>query len=201
VTNNNDPEKLGRVKVKYPSLDDTESEWAPVASLAAGKERGVMMVPQQDEAVLVGFLHGDPDAPHVIGSLYNGKDTPGQDLFHAKDGSFVVRSDKELLLKSQEAMTLHAEKDLVLEVSGSERAKVGKDVEHRISGKLATEADGAVSHKSSQSYTIEAGSSVTIKGNASITIESQGSLSLKGATVDITGNAAVNIKGGIINLG
>jgi uncharacterized protein involved in type VI secretion and phage assembly len=201
VSNNNDPDQLGRVKVKYPSLDDMESEWAPVVTLGAGKDRGVMMVPQPNEAVLVGFLHGDPDAPHVVGSLHNGKDVPGTDLVQSKDGSFAVRSDKKLLLKSKEPMTLHTDKDLVIEVTGSENAKVDKDVTQKIGGKLTAEATGAVSQKSSQSYAIEAGSSLTIKANASITIEAQGSLSLKGTTVDITGNAAVNIKASLINLG
>jgi len=201
VSNNNDPDKLGRVKVKYPSLDDMESEWAPVASLGAGRDRGVMMVPQQNEAVVVGFLHGDPDAPHVLGSLYNGRDVPGDELFQGKDGSFAVRSDRKLLLKSKEDLTLHTDKDMVVEVTGSRRAKVDRDVEEKVGGKMAAEASGAVSQKTSQSYTIEAGSSVTIKANASLTIESQGSLSLKGTTVDINANTAVNINGGIINLG
>jgi uncharacterized protein involved in type VI secretion and phage assembly len=201
VSNNNDPDKLGRVKVKYPSLDDMESEWAPVASLGAGRDRGVMMVPQQDEAVLVGFLHGDPDAPHVLGSLYNGRDVPGDELFQSKDGSFAVRSDRKLLLRSKEDLTLHTEKDMVVEVEGAQRTKVDRDLEQKVGGKVAATADGAVSHASSQSYTIEAGSSVTIKGSASVTIESQGSLALKGATVDITAQAAVSINGAIIKLG
>jgi len=201
VSNNNDPEKLGRVKVKYPSLDDTESEWAPVATLGAGRDRGVMMVPQQDEAVLVGFLHGDPDAPHVLGSLYNGRDVPGDELFQSKDGSFAVRSDRKLLLKSKEELTLHTDKEMVIEVAEAQRTKVDRDLEQKVGGKVAATADGAVTHRSNQSYTIEAGSSVTIKGSASVTIESQGSLALKGATVDITAQAAVSINGTIIKLG
>ena len=45
VTNNNDPDSLGRVKVKLPAVDDQESFWAPVAVPAAGNERGLSMLP------------------------------------------------------------------------------------------------------------------------------------------------------------
>jgi uncharacterized protein involved in type VI secretion and phage assembly len=47
VTNNQDPEKLGRVKVKYPWLSDSEeSHWARMATLMAGKDRGSFYLPE-----------------------------------------------------------------------------------------------------------------------------------------------------------
>ena len=37
VTNNNDPDQMGRVRVKYPSLSDSEeSAWARIATPSAG---------------------------------------------------------------------------------------------------------------------------------------------------------------------
>ena len=42
---------------------------------------------------------------------------------------------------------------------------------------------------------------MTIKGKGSISVEATGGLTLKGATVDIQANAAVNVKGAMINLG
>ena len=60
VTNNKDPENLGRVKVKFPALDDQlESEWLRIATPSAGKERGLLMMPQANEEVIVGFENGD----------------------------------------------------------------------------------------------------------------------------------------------
>src|SRR6185503_19806840 len=53
VTNNNDPDKLGRVRVKFPSLgDDAESAWARIGSPNAGNARGLMMMPQVDDEVV-----------------------------------------------------------------------------------------------------------------------------------------------------
>ncbi len=77
VTNNNDPDDLSRVKVKFPGRSDTEdSNWARVLSLGAGATRGFQVLPAVDDEVLVGFEQGDLRRPFVLGSLWNGKDAP-----------------------------------------------------------------------------------------------------------------------------
>jgi uncharacterized protein involved in type VI secretion and phage assembly len=77
VTNNKDPDKLGRIKVKFPWLSDTvESWWARLCYPMAGKKRGFWWIPEIDDEVLIGFEHGDVRFPYVVGSLYNGKDIP-----------------------------------------------------------------------------------------------------------------------------
>ncbi|MCA9537809.1 MAG: hypothetical protein KC620_02910 [Myxococcales bacterium] len=75
VTNNKDPDNLGRIKVRYPWLDDaTESHWARLATLYAGKDRGSYFVPEVGDEVLLVFERGDMNSPFVIGSLWNGVD-------------------------------------------------------------------------------------------------------------------------------
>lgn len=79
VTNIQDPEKLGRVKVKFPWLHDSvESWWARIAYPMAGKERGYWWLPEVDDEVLVGFEHGDVRFPYIVGALHNGVDKPPQ---------------------------------------------------------------------------------------------------------------------------
>ncbi|MBE9594681.1 MAG: phage tail protein, partial [Proteobacteria bacterium] len=54
VTKNQDPEKVGRVKIKFPWLADSdESYWARVATVMAGKDRGTFFLPEVDDEVLV----------------------------------------------------------------------------------------------------------------------------------------------------
>ena len=70
VTNNEDPEKLGRVKVRFPWLsDDNESHWARIATLRARLNVGTWFLPDVDDEVLVAFEHGDVRFPHVLGDL------------------------------------------------------------------------------------------------------------------------------------
>src|SRR3974390_1449993 len=77
VTNNRDPEGLARVKVALPWMGDrAESDWARVGTPMAGPQRGVYLLPEVDDEVLVAFEQGSPSAPYVLGGLWNGKDAP-----------------------------------------------------------------------------------------------------------------------------
>ena len=77
VTDNNDPLKQGRVKVKYPwNSDNDTSDWTSMVAPMAGNGRGFYFLPEVDDEVLVGFEHGDIHHPFVLGVLWNGKDLP-----------------------------------------------------------------------------------------------------------------------------
>lgn len=93
VTNNQDSEGLGRVKVKFPWLsDEDESQWARIAVLMAGKERGTFFLPEVDDEVLVAFEHGDVRFPFVIGALWNGVDKPPADNGDGKNNLRIIKS-------------------------------------------------------------------------------------------------------------
>src|SRR5262249_4489824 len=89
VTNNTDPDGLGRVKVKFPWLDDSEeSWWARPARPKAGASRGLYILPEINDEVLVTFEHGEITRPFILGSLWNGQDKP------PKTNNEVVTSSK-----------------------------------------------------------------------------------------------------------
>lgn len=82
-----DPERLGRVKVALPWIPDAGGisgfgkggrweGWARLATLAAGEDRGSWFLPEVDDEVLVAFEAGHPSRPVVVGTLWNGRDTP-----------------------------------------------------------------------------------------------------------------------------
>ena len=53
VTNNQDPDGLGRVKVRFPWLsEEHESHWARMVTPMAGNDRGFYMLPEVDDEVL-----------------------------------------------------------------------------------------------------------------------------------------------------
>jgi uncharacterized protein involved in type VI secretion and phage assembly len=211
VTNNNDPEKWGRVQIQLPALSGEETFWAPVLVPSAGKERGLMMLPVPGEHVVVAFENGDPSYPYVMGSLFNGKDTPGDELA-ASDGSFGMRSDHKAVFAAQEDITLRTEKGKwIVQVNGGE---ITEDV--KSPGNYTGNFDGKWNMTSNQAVTVESKQSVTIKApqitldaqgtmnvkaGGQLTVESQGVLQLKGATVQVQGQAAVQISGALINIG
>jgi phage baseplate assembly protein V len=72
-----DPQQEGRIQVEIQTVTGRSvTPWAPIAALMAGNDRGTWMQPEVGDEVVVGFLHGDPDQPVVIGFLWNGKDRP-----------------------------------------------------------------------------------------------------------------------------
>jgi phage protein D len=101
VTDNDDKDLQGRVKVHYPWLsEDAVSSWARLAMPGAGGHEGqgygMAWVPQVGDEVLVAFVHGDLSQPVVIGGLWNGKDVAplGEDLIDdgkVKRSGFVSR--------------------------------------------------------------------------------------------------------------
>lgn len=75
VIDNNDPEKLGRVKVRLMWQDSSSSTpWVRISMPNAGGNKGIYFLPEIDEEVLVGFENGNPDLPYIVGSMHNGKD-------------------------------------------------------------------------------------------------------------------------------
>ncbi|MDQ4048377.1 MAG: VgrG-related protein [Actinomycetota bacterium] len=186
VTNNDDPAGMGRVRVWYPTLEQKhEGWWARVAAPSAGKERGMLMLPVVGEEVLVGFEHGDTTRPYVLGSLFNGKDTPGEALLQDQDGSFALKSDKRIYTESKEDYTIKSDKRLLVEVAD--------DVEESYARDWTNGTTGKTSLKASQPFEIE-GQSVTITGMTTLELKC-GPASIK------LSSAGVTVSGPMINLG
>ncbi|HEV8320835.1 MAG TPA: phage baseplate assembly protein V, partial [Myxococcota bacterium] len=92
-TNNKDPEGLGRIKVKFPWLEASEeSHWARVCQFMTGGGRGMWIIPEVDDEVLVAFEHGDVHFPYVLGSLWNGVDRPPSVSGLNADGKNNIRA-------------------------------------------------------------------------------------------------------------
>jgi uncharacterized protein involved in type VI secretion and phage assembly len=210
VTNNNDPQKLGRVKVQFPSLTEQESFWAPVLLPSAGKERGLSMLPVAGEQVVIAFENGDSSFPYVLGSVFNGKDTPGDELA-VQDGSYAMKSDHKALIAAKEDITLRTDQGKwIIEVKSGEITETVNSPGNytgKFDGKWDLTATGAMTVESKQgvtikapSITVEAQGSLSLKG-ATVSVEAQSQLELKGAQVSVNGSAMVAISGGLINIG
>ena len=96
VTDNQDPQGLGRVKVKFPTLtEEHNSNWARIVATGAGSNRGIYWLPEVDDEVLVCFEHGDIHRPYVIGGVWNGKDpTPRKIADTVVRGKVRLREEK-----------------------------------------------------------------------------------------------------------
>lgn len=88
VDDNVDPEELGRIRVRFPTLpEEAVSFWIRVAPPMAGEERGFYALPEIGDEVLVVFLQGSQNVGVVIGHFWNGADLPPQEAKDAMPGS------------------------------------------------------------------------------------------------------------------
>ena len=121
VTDVEDPDDMGRVKLRYPWLaeEGADSGWAPIARPLAGKDRGFHYLPEVDDEALVAFEHGVVDHPMVLGFLHNGVDKPPDDQVdqHVRrlksvSGHVLELDDRD----GKESIRLHTNKGHQLEL-------------------------------------------------------------------------------------
>ena len=88
VIDNVDPNRQGRVRVKFPSLPgEPTSWWLRQSSPNAGKERGLYALPEIDDEVLVVFQQGDQNQGVIIAQYWNGVDLPPTEAEGGMPGS------------------------------------------------------------------------------------------------------------------
>jgi phage protein D len=190
VTDNNDPDKLGRVKLSFPWLsDDYESWWARVVQLGAGPDSGAVFLPEVHDEVLVCFEFGDMRRPYVVGGLYNGVDKPrlGDGLFDngkVKRRGFVSRKGHRIVLfddsgKSGVALMTSDDK---LRIALKE---TGAEIHVYSDGKIVIESTKNIEIKSQQDITMEATGQLNIKGQRGMKIESGGVLDVDGSVIQL----------------
>jgi phage protein D len=184
VTDNNDPSNQARVKLKFPWLDDNyESHWARITQLGAGPNSGAVWIPEVNDEVLVAFEHGDVRRPYVIGSLYNGQDTPnlGSGLFDngkVKRRGFISRKGHQFILFDDDS-----KKGIAL-ITSDGNLKISLNESN---SEIHISSQGKVHVESQQDMTLESKANLKLSAQQGITLEAQNSLSLKGsagATLD-----------------
>lgn len=187
VTNNQDPDKLGRVKVKFPWLsDEDESFWARIASPMAGNDRGLYFLPEVDDEVLVIFEHGDLRFPYVIGGLWNGKDTPPITNEDGKNNLRMIksRSGHTIRLNDEDGKETieiidKTEKNSLIIDTSKNTITIATDKDITLSatkGTIKLEAQN-LELKSSASTKLEAGAGMELKASGTMTV--------KGATINL----------------
>lgn len=205
VTNNKDPDALGRVKVKIPRISgEDESNWARVISFMAGKERGAFYLPEVEDEVLVAFEHGNINIPYVIGSLWNGKDTPPLTNDDGKNNFRIIKSRSGHIIRFDDTdgsekieIVDKTEKNTIVIDSKENKISIKSEKDIEISapnGKIVIEAKD-IEVKSSASTKIEASSSMDLKASGAMNIKSSGSTKLEASSsMDLKASGAMNIK-------
>lgn len=226
VKDNKDPDNMGRVRVQMLWQKGNEmTDWIRVMTPDAGsgkgggKNRGLVVVPEPDDQVLICFRYNDPDRPFVMGSMFHGKSGGGggqgnnTKSLNSKsghtitldDGAGIIIVDKsggnKIVIDGTDTITITSSAKMVFEC-GESSISMDSAGKIDIKGKEIT-VDGSTKAiiKSTASFTAEGtsatvqGMATEIKGDATVDVKSPAT-SVKGdAKLDLKSDAMVNIEG------
>ncbi|BAU86984.1 rhs element vgr protein [Streptomyces laurentii] len=219
VTDTQDPEGSGRVKVSFPWLsDEYASDWARTAQ-AAGTGGGEPYIPEVGDEVVVGFEQGRLDRPYVLGGLYNGQDRPsggGQvdptsgsvdrrafaskgghklELLDAAGGAQGVKlrtGDGKLTIDlDQSGTTVTIASDGAVKISAKEKVSI------TASGGVSVDAERGALELRGDSVTLTARQGVKVDGGqGAVRLATGGAVDVQGASVTVDGTQRTELKGG-----
>jgi uncharacterized protein involved in type VI secretion and phage assembly len=185
VTQNKDDKGLCRVKVSYPWHEKPrDSYWARLSMPMAGKERGMVLIPEVGDEVVVAFEREDLRFPYVLGALWNGQDKPPLANDDGKNDKRIWKSRKKHYLLFDDG------------------AKGVVELAHEKKRMVTLDDDGIVVQDGS-------GNQVKIESNSgAITIQATGQLNIKAATIaieatgtlELKASATLTVRGALVNI-
>lgn len=187
VTDNQDPQGLARVRVRFPGLSDDEiGHWARVATLMAGADRGTFFLPEVDDEVLVAFEQGDITRPFVIGALWNGQDTPPDTNSDGQNNLRFIKSRSGHLIQLDD--TDGSEKIEIIDKSGNNSFTIDTEsntITITSSQDINIEAPQGSIKLSAQNIEVSSSANIKIQADAGLDLESSGNTNIKGSMVNL----------------
>lgn len=209
-----DCDKYGRILVQFPWAVGSSSMRCRVQQAWAGKGWGAMQIPRVGMEVLVEFLNGDPDAPIVVGSIYNADNMPpfglpdGKAISGIKSKTYKGDGYNQLSFddsNGKQVLHMHAERDLDLKVKNDAKLIIEANRTEKITGKLdltvkgnrteKIETDDTLSVK--QKLSITAGSKIELKVGTSKIEITESSIKLSANSIEIDAKMDLKTKGGM----
>jgi uncharacterized protein involved in type VI secretion and phage assembly len=219
VTHNDDPDSLGRIKVNFQWGDGFESPWLRIVSPYAGNEKGLYMIPEVGEEVLVAFEKNNPEKPYVLGSMYNGIEKPSKwktkdndyKAIRTRSGHTIEFNDKQgkeeiviydkdkvntITLSSHgKVMTISCKGDLKIKAQNIE-ISAQKDYKLEVQGKIDVSSMKDTEIKATGNCKMKANQKVSIEGATGLTAKSNAATEVSGMTLAAKGSATAEFSAG-----
>jgi type VI secretion system secreted protein VgrG len=183
VLDNSDEGELGRVQVRFHWMSAKEkSPWLRVICPHAGSGKGMFMLPEKGEEVIVSFAGGMETPLYVVGTVYNGgaKAEFGKagnnniKAIQTRSGIKVIMDDKEgsVLMqdKNGNLLKMNGDKAIIIEAIGDLKLKCG-EAELEMKDGVITLSGKKVNIKSTEDLTIESNDKANINAAVDLTMK------------------------------
>lgn len=185
VKDNNDPEKLGRVRVQFFWQQQNDmSPWIRQASPAAGGGTGFHFVPEVGEEVVIGFEGGNAEMPFVLGSKFNGKSKSGYGDAQNNMKAIKTRSGNLIQLDDNSGSVTVTDKNgstMIMDGSGNITVKSQTLVTVKTEDKIIVDAPNKIEFLSKEIHLKGTKKVVIGEGAAQITVDNESNKITSGA--------------------
>ena len=189
VLSNADPQGKGRVRVRMNwQTDGMQTGWVRVMTPDGGSSsdvksnRGFVFIPEVGDQVLLGFRHGDPARPYVMGSLFNGV---------TGSGGFAANHKKSLTTRSGSTVTFDDTAHTIL----LQTTRANKIFVDELNGTITISSAEEV-NVNTKNVNINASENMNVNVGKNFTMQvgEQSSVSIeKDSSVSVNGNAMQNV--------
>lgn len=208
VTDNNDPEKRGRIKAKVPTIfgEQELAQWIlPSDNRMASSAGGEMIHPNVDDVVSIRFEFGNLNYPRYSGGFYRSGEVPGDfSAGYPNVRGWVFKGGQKILVDETEGkkkITLKNDESVVEidETSGQEVI----NIKHKSGSSIVLGKDGVITVKAlSEGVSILSGGNVSVKSDKNVDIESTQDMKMSGKTMTTIGRSSsmTKIDGNVVQI-
>lgn len=209
VMDNWEEEHPGKIQVAYTLGEDgvVQTDWMPVMCSYAASGCGSYTLPEVGATVVVGFVHGSPNCPLVLGSVWSldnpmpeetANENNSKKRWKTKAGYELLVDEEENLIRFTDPagqnsvewsceedhghLTVNVMEKVDLTIGGEPFLTLEKE-KVTFAGTVAVQAE-EMSAKTDKAFSVEAGEDMKLKAEGAMTLEPAKDLELK-ATGDV----------------
>ena len=219
VAENNDPNGMGRVRVKFSWQTNSLSPWIRVSSPHSGGDKGMYFVPEVDEEVIVAFEGSNAEKPYVAGSLYHNNAKPesftneNNDIkaIRTRSGHTVKFTDtngeeKIEIFDNEGSIITFDTQAKSLMINSTENLELGAknitiSAEENITigaqGNIEVAAEGDLSHLAQGNLALQSTGDTSVTSQGATAIEATQDASVKGMNLVAEGTQNADVIGGV----
>lgn len=199
VADNKDPEKLGRVRVRFPWMEEDQStHWIHINTPYVQSEAGFYFVPAIHSQMMINFEGGDADRPYGEGAFYSRQHPPDEAWTGNTDDDnariFAIRTAHGQTIELDDSK---GDQKIRIYTSGS---KHKNEIELNDSnGYITVTTDGDMRIEVKGNLNIKA-SEITMEADSNIKLKAGGDLKQEGTNIEMSSTSSLKTKATSIEL-
>ena len=203
VTDNRDPDCLGRIRISYDTVvPGSVSPWLPVIGQGRGKGKGMWTLPEIGTQCLAVFTAEDRSRGYVLGFIYDREHRPPESRTEKRCDSTLLQTRSHRI----EVTDKEGREEIRIEsAEGRMRVSIGKSggikVENELGGinikcrNFKCEGEGEIHLATKKTFALTTDDTLKISPKGNVNITSDKEVNLKGKNIKMSGTKGVTAEG------